>query len=113
MITPEDNELLTRVGPEMGQLLRRYWHPIAGTIEMTHRPTKAVQHAAMRYVPDLVMQDQRHARNEALARLPMRFSGLTLSGGGGSARLEIAVRRCAVPSVGKVGGRTDVRRIHR
>lgn len=32
MLTAEDNELLTSVGPgtPMGALLRRYWHPIAG-----------------------------------------------------------------------------------
>ena len=31
MVTAEENELLTRVGPgtPMGALLRRYWHPIA------------------------------------------------------------------------------------
>src|SRR5215469_862996 len=45
MMTPEDNELLTRVGPgtKMGELLRRYWHPIAASDEMTSRPTKAVR----------------------------------------------------------------------
>jgi 5,5'-dehydrodivanillate O-demethylase len=34
MMTPEDNELLTRVGPgtKMGELLRRHWHPIAATV---------------------------------------------------------------------------------
>jgi hypothetical protein len=37
MMTPDDNELLTRVGPgtKMGGLLRRYWHPIAASDEMT------------------------------------------------------------------------------
>jgi hypothetical protein len=32
---PADNELFTRVGPgtQMGELLRRYWHPIAATDE--------------------------------------------------------------------------------
>src|SRR5262245_6554901 len=45
MMTPEDNELFTRVGPctKMGELLRRYWHPIAATDEVTQRPTKAVR----------------------------------------------------------------------
>ena len=45
MMTPEDNELLTRIGPgtKMGELLRRYWHPIAASDEMTPRPTKAVR----------------------------------------------------------------------
>ena len=37
MISAEENELLTRVGPDtpMGELLRRYWHPIAGASELT------------------------------------------------------------------------------
>ena len=45
MMTPEDNELLTKVGPgtKMGELLRRYWHPIAASDEMTPRPTMAVR----------------------------------------------------------------------
>src|SRR5262245_53914239 len=46
MMTPEDNELLTRVEPgtKMGELLRRYyWHPIAASDEMMPRPTKAVR----------------------------------------------------------------------
>jgi hypothetical protein len=32
MLSPEKNERLTRVGPgtPMGELLRRYWQPIAG-----------------------------------------------------------------------------------
>ncbi|MEA2642707.1 MAG: 5,5-dehydrodivanillate O-demethylase oxygenase subunit, partial [Chloroflexota bacterium] len=31
MLTPEENEALTRVGPGTpgGELMRRYWHPIA------------------------------------------------------------------------------------
>jgi hypothetical protein len=31
MLTPEENEMLTRVGPgtPAGELLRRYWHPVA------------------------------------------------------------------------------------
>jgi len=30
MLSPEDNERLTRVGPgtPMGELLRYYWHPV-------------------------------------------------------------------------------------
>jgi 5,5'-dehydrodivanillate O-demethylase len=30
MLTAEENELLTRIGPDtpMGQVLRRYWHPV-------------------------------------------------------------------------------------
>jgi 5,5'-dehydrodivanillate O-demethylase len=37
MLTPEENELLTRVGPgtPCGRLLRRYWHPIGAAAELT------------------------------------------------------------------------------
>ena len=36
MLTAEQNQLLTRVGPgtPCGELMRRYWHPIAATSEL-------------------------------------------------------------------------------
>ena len=46
MMTREQNELLTRIGPEApaGQLLRRYWQPIALVEELSApRPVKAVR----------------------------------------------------------------------
>ena len=45
MLTAEENERLTRVGPgtPMGNLLRRYWHPVAGVAEMEDRWTKRVR----------------------------------------------------------------------
>jgi 5,5'-dehydrodivanillate O-demethylase len=45
MLTAEQNERLTRVGPgtPAGELLRRYWHPIAATVEMAQHTTKAVR----------------------------------------------------------------------
>ena len=45
MITQEQNDRLTRVGPgtPMGELMRRWWHPIAGTSELLRRPTKQVR----------------------------------------------------------------------
>jgi 5,5'-dehydrodivanillate O-demethylase len=45
MLTAEENELLTRIGPgtPMGALMRRYWHPIAATSEMRTAWTKRVQ----------------------------------------------------------------------
>ncbi len=45
MLTPQENELLTRIGPgtRMGNLLRRYWHPIAAADEMKDRWTKRVR----------------------------------------------------------------------
>jgi len=44
MLSVEDNELLTRVGPgtPMGELLRRYWQPVAAAGELERRPTKEV-----------------------------------------------------------------------
>jgi 5,5'-dehydrodivanillate O-demethylase len=46
VLTKEENELLTRVGPgtPAGELLRRYWHPIALPQELTEeQPTKFVR----------------------------------------------------------------------
>ena len=42
MLSKEDNELLTRVGAgtPCGELLRRYWHPIAGARELTEEQPK-------------------------------------------------------------------------
>ena len=45
MLSEQENELLTRVGPgtPMGKLQRRYWHPVAGVDEMRDRWTKRVR----------------------------------------------------------------------
>ncbi|HZT06551.1 MAG TPA: Rieske 2Fe-2S domain-containing protein [Chloroflexota bacterium] len=46
MLTTEENERLTRVGPGTpgGELLRRYWQPVAGLNELTDQhPTKFVR----------------------------------------------------------------------
>ncbi|MGA2393880.1 MAG: aromatic ring-hydroxylating dioxygenase subunit alpha [Candidatus Lustribacter sp.] len=45
MLTTEQNELLTRIGPgtRMGNLLRRYWHPIAPLVDMEDRWTKRIR----------------------------------------------------------------------
>src|SRR5713226_8808626 len=45
-MTPEENELLTRVGPGTlgGELFRRYWHPVAMPPEISEEsPTKFVR----------------------------------------------------------------------
>ncbi len=42
MVTQEENQSLTKVGPGTpgGELLRRYWHPIAIASELTEeKPT--------------------------------------------------------------------------
>ena len=46
MLTQEQNDRLTRVGPgtPMGELMRRYWHPLAGSAEVNEEnPTKEVR----------------------------------------------------------------------
>ncbi len=46
MLSQEENKLLTAVGPDTptGQLLRRYWHPIAAAVELTDaKPKKRVR----------------------------------------------------------------------
>jgi len=45
MLTEEQNERLTRVGPgtPMGALMRRYWQPIAAVAELEEEPTKEVK----------------------------------------------------------------------
>ena len=45
MLAAKENERLTRVGPDtpMGELLRRYWHPIAASAQMDEEPTRAVR----------------------------------------------------------------------
>jgi 5,5'-dehydrodivanillate O-demethylase oxygenase subunit len=45
MLTQEENELLTQTGPgtPMGDLLRRYWQPIAAAVEMEDRWTKRIR----------------------------------------------------------------------
>ncbi|NPC58556.1 Rieske 2Fe-2S domain-containing protein [Caenimonas soli] len=45
MMTATESEMLTHFGPEtpMGDLLRRYWHPIAGSVEVSNRKPKPVR----------------------------------------------------------------------
>jgi 5,5'-dehydrodivanillate O-demethylase oxygenase subunit len=45
MMTRQHNERLTRVGPctPMGGLLRRYWHPIATTVDLDLDPVRRVR----------------------------------------------------------------------
>jgi 5,5'-dehydrodivanillate O-demethylase len=45
MLSAEDNERLTRVGrgTPMGELMRRYWQPIAAVAQLADHPTKPVR----------------------------------------------------------------------
>ena len=44
MLTVEQNERLTKVGPgtPMGELMRRYWHPVAVSSDLDTDPVKPV-----------------------------------------------------------------------
>ena len=45
MITAEENHQLTEVGPGtfMGNLLRRYWHPVASASQLEQEPVIPVE----------------------------------------------------------------------
>ena len=45
MLTPEQNDLLAKVGPgtPMGRLMRRYWHPVAAVGELDDNPVKPIR----------------------------------------------------------------------
>src|SRR5438874_13841095 len=45
MLTQEQNDRLTRVGPgtPMGKLLRMYWMPVAATVELDEDPVRPVR----------------------------------------------------------------------
>ncbi|MPZ48700.1 MAG: Rieske 2Fe-2S domain-containing protein [Dehalococcoidia bacterium] len=45
MLTAEENRTLTEAGPgtPMGNLLRRYWHPVAAVKELDDNPTKRIR----------------------------------------------------------------------
>jgi 5,5'-dehydrodivanillate O-demethylase len=45
LLTAEENELLTKVGPgtPMGELMRRYWQPIAASVQLKEEPVRAVR----------------------------------------------------------------------
>jgi 5,5'-dehydrodivanillate O-demethylase len=45
MLTREDNEQMTQVGPGTpgGELMRRYWHPVAATQQLDDDPVQAVR----------------------------------------------------------------------
>jgi 5,5'-dehydrodivanillate O-demethylase len=60
VLTKEENELLTRVGPgtPCGELLRRYWHPIAPTVQLDENPVRKVRILC----EDLVLYRDRQGR---------------------------------------------------
>jgi 5,5'-dehydrodivanillate O-demethylase len=75
MLSRAENELLTRVGPGtgMGNLLRRYWHPVAALAEMEGRWTMRVRILG----EDLVLYRDRAGRFGLLAEFcPHRRASL-------------------------------------
>ncbi|HSX78274.1 MAG TPA: Rieske 2Fe-2S domain-containing protein, partial [Candidatus Saccharimonadia bacterium] len=44
-LSREENEMLTRVGPgtPCGELMRRYWHPVAATVQLADNPVRKVR----------------------------------------------------------------------
>jgi 5,5'-dehydrodivanillate O-demethylase oxygenase subunit len=77
MLSTADNERLTQVGrgTPMGELLRRYWHPIAPTAELDDRPTKRVRVMG----EELVLYKDRVGRYGLLGRYcPHRGMDLSL-----------------------------------
>ena len=52
MLTNEQNDRLTRIGPKtpMGNLFRRYWHPVAPSAQLHEKPVKAVRLLGEDYV---------------------------------------------------------------
>src|SRR3989449_11097929 len=84
MLSREENERLTRVGPgtPMGTLLRRYWFPIAATADLDANPVKAIKLLG----EDLVLfRDRRGRRGRIAERCPprrgSRRSGLPAAAG--------------------------------
>ena len=65
MLTAEQNDMLTRVGPgtPTGELMRRYWHPIAAVGELEGRWTKRVRLLG----EDLVLFRDRQGRRGLVA----------------------------------------------
>ena len=45
MLSVDENEMLTKVdaGTPVGELMRRYWHPVATSQEIKENPVKAVR----------------------------------------------------------------------
>lgn len=67
MLNTEENDLLTQVVGDdkpMGQLLRRYWHPIAPSAELEEEPVKEI----FVFGEDLVLFRDRNGRTGLIAR---------------------------------------------
>ena len=86
MLSKEENEMLTRVGPgtPCGELMRRYWHPIAATVQLEDNPVRKVRILG----EDLVLFRDRSGNLgliEPRCPAPRHAYGLRYSGRGGAA----------------------------
>jgi phthalate 4,5-dioxygenase oxygenase subunit len=94
MMSPEQNELMTRVGPgtKCGALMRHYWHPVALADELpAERPAKPVRVLGQDFV---LFRDER-GRHGLLDRdCPHRGADLAFG------RLEDGGLRCACSMAG-------------
>lgn len=75
MLTKEENQLLTQVGPgtPAGDLLRRYWHPITATSQLASHGTRAITVLG----ESLVLYRDRQGRLGLVAdRCPHRQAGM-------------------------------------
>jgi 5,5'-dehydrodivanillate O-demethylase len=52
VLTAKENELLTQVGPgtPCGEMMRRYWHPVAGVSQFDKKPVRIVRLLGERFV---------------------------------------------------------------
>src|SRR5581483_10447966 len=75
MLTEQENERMTRVGPgtPMGTLLRRYWHPIAASAQLKEHGTRPVRLLG----EDLVLYRDRQGKLGLVGdRCPHRRAGM-------------------------------------
>ena len=73
MLSTAENERLTRVGPgtPMGELMRRYWQPVAVTADLNARPTRPVRILG----EDLVLYRDKSGTLGLIERASARIAG--------------------------------------
>ena len=104
MLSTDANERLTRVGPgtPMGELMRRYWHPVAATVELDPsqggKPTKPVRLLG----EDLVLYRDRSGTIGLIERLCAHRRVRSLVRHPGRARPALHVPRLALQRGGAV-----------
>ena len=77
MLTKEQNQYLTQVGPGTpgGELMRRYWHPIYTEVQLSEKPVRKVRILG----EDLVLYRDRSGTLGLVAeRCPHRMTSLSV-----------------------------------